>query len=124
MELHLFVSRERENLFLARRISAQQRGVVMAFIPDLDYEPEDLVSQNQKFCHLHAADLKGSPKAIWDLGITKIWSPFICTREGWGAHSNFYGITPLCESGEGKFISGAADFGTAARRGNGFHTRP
>ena len=22
-----------------------------------------------------------------------------------------YGITPLCESGKGKFISGAADFG-------------
>ena len=35
-----------------------------------------------------------------------------------------YGITPLCESGKGKFISGAADFGAAARRGHGFHTRP
>ena len=89
MELHLFVSRERENLFLARRISARQRGVVMAFIPDIDYEPEDLISQNQKFCHLHAADLKGSPKAICDLGITKIWSPFICTREGLGGALSF-----------------------------------
>ena len=29
MELHVFVNRERENLFLAR-----QRGGVMAFIPD------------------------------------------------------------------------------------------
>ena len=29
MELHIFVNRERENLFLAR-----QRGAVMAFIPD------------------------------------------------------------------------------------------
>ena len=35
-----------------------------------------------------------------------------------------HGITPLCESGKGKFISGAADFGAAARRGHGFHTRP
>ena len=35
-----------------------------------------------------------------------------------------YGITPLCESGKGKFISGAADFGAAARRGHIFHTRP
>ena len=35
-----------------------------------------------------------------------------------------YWITPLCESGKGKFISGAADFGTAAWRGHGFHTRP
>ena len=35
-----------------------------------------------------------------------------------------YGITPLCESGKGKFISGAADFGTAAWRGHGFHTQP
>ena len=33
-------------------------------------------------------------------------------------------ISPLCELGKGKFISGAADFGTAARRGHGFHTRP
>ena len=30
-----------------------------------------------------------------------------------------YGITPLCESGKGKFISGAA-----AQRGHGFHTQP
>ena len=30
-----------------------------------------------------------------------------------------YGITPLCESGKGKFISGAA-----ARHCHGFHTRP
>ena len=35
-----------------------------------------------------------------------------------------YGITPLCESGKGKFISGAADFGAVARRGHGFHTNP
>ena len=35
-----------------------------------------------------------------------------------------YGITPLCESGKGKFICGAADFSAAARRGHGFHTRP
>ena len=35
-----------------------------------------------------------------------------------------YGITHLCESGKGKFISGAAYFGAAARRGHGFHTRP
>ena len=34
MELHIFVNRERENLFLARQISARQRGPVMAFIPD------------------------------------------------------------------------------------------
>ena len=34
MELHLFVNQERENIFLARQISARQRGVVMAFIPD------------------------------------------------------------------------------------------
>ena len=34
MELHLFVNRERENLFLARQISERQRGAVMAFIPD------------------------------------------------------------------------------------------
>ena len=27
-----------------------------------------------------------------------------------------YGITPLCESGKGKSISGAAGFGAAARR--------
>ena len=30
-----------------------------------------------------------------------------------------YGIIHRCESGKGKFISGAA-----ARRGHGFHTRP
>ena len=71
-------------------ISARQRGAVMAIIPDLDYEPEDLLSQNQKFCHLHAADLKGSPKAIWDLGLTKIWSPFICTRQGGGRALSFF----------------------------------
>ena len=35
-----------------------------------------------------------------------------------------YGITPLCESGKEKNISGAADLGAAARRGHGFHTRP
>ena len=35
-----------------------------------------------------------------------------------------YGITPLCESGKGKFNSGTADFGAAAQRGHGFHTRP
>ena len=35
-----------------------------------------------------------------------------------------YGITHLCESGKGKFISGVAYFGAAARRGHGFHTRP
>ena len=35
-----------------------------------------------------------------------------------------YGIKPLCESGKGKIISGAADFGAAARHGLGFHTRP
>ena len=34
MELHLFVNRERENLFLARQISTRQRGAVMAFIPN------------------------------------------------------------------------------------------
>ena len=34
MDMHLFVNRERKNIFLARQISAQQRGVVMAFIPD------------------------------------------------------------------------------------------
>ena len=34
MELHLFVNRERENLFVAWQISARQRGAVMAFIPD------------------------------------------------------------------------------------------
>ena len=34
MELHLFVLKERKNIFLARQISAQQRGAVMAFIPD------------------------------------------------------------------------------------------
>ena len=35
MELHLLVLRERKNIFLARQISARQRGAVMAFIPDL-----------------------------------------------------------------------------------------
>ena len=35
-----------------------------------------------------------------------------------------HGITPFCESGKGKFISGAADFGAAAGHGHGFHTRP
>ena len=34
MELHLLVLRERKNIFLARQISARQRGAVMAFIPD------------------------------------------------------------------------------------------
>ena len=34
------------------------------------------------------------------------------------------GITDLCESGKGKYISGAADFGAAAQRSHGFHTRP
>ena len=34
-----------------------------------------------------------------------------------------YGITLLCESEKGKNISGAADFGAAARRGHGLHTR-
>ena len=28
-----------------------------------------------------------------------------------------YGISNLCESGKGKFISGAADFGAVAQRG-------
>ena len=28
-----------------------------------------------------------------------------------------YGISHLCESGKGKFISGAADFGVVARHG-------
>ena len=27
-----------------------------------------------------------------------------------------YGLTPLCESGKGKFISGAADFGLHTRQ--------
>ena len=67
-----------------------------------DYEPEDLVSQNQKFCHLHAADLKGSHKAIWDLGITKIWSPFI-TGGGGGAlsffSSSYVGLDPASGGG-------------------------
>ena len=35
-----------------------------------------------------------------------------------------YGITPLSASRKEKYISGAEDFGTAARRGHGFHTRP
>ena len=35
-----------------------------------------------------------------------------------------YGITLLSASGKEKYISGAADFGAAARRGHGFHTRP
>ena len=30
---------------------------------------------------------------------------------------NNYGLAPLCESGKEKFISGAADFGTAAQHG-------
>ena len=34
MELHLFVLKERKNIFLAWQKSAQQRGTVMAFIPD------------------------------------------------------------------------------------------
>ena len=34
MELHLFVLKERKNIFLARQILAQQRGAVMAFIPE------------------------------------------------------------------------------------------
>ena len=34
-----------------------------------------------------------------------------------------YGITHLCESGQGKFISDMADFG-AAVRSHGFHTQP
>ena len=33
-----------------------------------------------------------------------------------------YGITPLSTSGKEKYISGAADFGAAARYGAGFHT--
>ena len=35
-----------------------------------------------------------------------------------------YGIIPLCASGKEKYISGAADFGAAARPSHGFHTRP
>ena len=34
MELHLFVLQERKNIFPGQQISPQQRGVVMAFIPD------------------------------------------------------------------------------------------
>ena len=34
MELHLFVLWKRENIFLVRQILAQQRGTVMAFIPN------------------------------------------------------------------------------------------
>ena len=34
-----------------------------------------------------------------------------------------YGITPLSASGKEKYISGAADFGAAARHGPGFHTQ-
>ena len=34
MALHLFVNRERENLFLALQILARPRSSVMAFIPD------------------------------------------------------------------------------------------
>ena len=34
MELHLFVLKDRKNIFLARQISVRQRGAVMAFIPD------------------------------------------------------------------------------------------
>ena len=33
-----------------------------------------------------------------------------------------YGITPLCDLGKGKIISGAPDFGMSARRSHGFHT--
>ena len=35
-----------------------------------------------------------------------------------------YGIIPLCASGKEIYISGAADFGAAARHGPGFHTQP
>ena len=35
-----------------------------------------------------------------------------------------YGITPLCEPGKEKYISGAADFGAVAWRSHGFRTRP
>ena len=35
-----------------------------------------------------------------------------------------YGTAPLSASGKEKYISGAADFATAVRRGHGFHTRP
>ena len=34
-----------------------------------------------------------------------------------------YGITPLSASENEKYISGAADFGAAARHGPGFHTQ-
>ena len=34
-----------------------------------------------------------------------------------------YGITPLSALGKEKYISGAADFGAAARPGHCFHTR-
>ena len=39
MDLHLFVNRERENLYQARFLadSARQRSAVMAFIPDRNY---------------------------------------------------------------------------------------
>ena len=41
MDLHLFVNRERKNLYLARQISARQisapHGAVMAFITDRNY---------------------------------------------------------------------------------------
>ena len=36
--------------------------------------------------------------------------------------ANKYGITPLSASGMEKYVSGAADFGAAARHGPGFHT--
>ena len=34
MELHIFVVPKQKNIFLARQVSARQRGAVMAFIPD------------------------------------------------------------------------------------------
>ena len=34
-----------------------------------------------------------------------------------------YEITPLSASGKEKYISGAADFGAAARHGPGIHTK-
>ena len=45
MELRLFVNRERENLFLARQISARQRGTVMASIPDLSLDFFDMTEK-------------------------------------------------------------------------------
>ena len=47
MELHLLVLRERKNIFLAWRISARQRGPVMAFIPD--QEPGSLTCTGGNF---------------------------------------------------------------------------